>query len=420
MSDTYDPYQDVLKIIEDCAKACGYERDDYIALAYPERELKVAIPIEMDDGSIQVFEGYRVQHSTSRGPAKGGIRYHQDVNINEVKALAAWMTFKSAVVDIPFGGGKGGIKVDPSTLSIHELRRLTRRYTSMIAPIIGPQQDIPAPDVGTNPIVMGWIMDTYSMLNGHCIPGVVTGKPLELGGAVGRKEATGRGVMFTVHNLIRALDLDISSCTAAIQGFGNVGSTTARLLYESGVRILAVSDVSGGVFCESGLPIVKILEFCKSGALLKEYAVKDSSVTFLSNDKLLALPVTFLIPAALENQINRTNLETIHAQYIVEAANGPVSMEADALLHDKGILIVPDILANAGGVVVSYFEWVQNIQEMWWTEEKVNQTLEEKMGAAFSDVWETAKIRRISLRKAAYLIAVKRVIDTKKLRGIWP
>ena len=208
------------------------------------------------------------------------------------------MTFKSAVVDIPFGGGKGGIKVDPSTLSIHELRRLTRRYTSMIAPIIGPQQDIPAPDVGTNPIVMGWIMDTYSMLNGHCIPGVVTGKPLELGGAVGRKEATGRGVMFTVHNLIRALDLDISSCTAAIQGFGNVGSTTARLLYESGVRILAVSDVSGGVFCESGLPIVKILEFCKSGALLKEYAVKDSSVTFLSNDKLLALPVTFLIPAA--------------------------------------------------------------------------------------------------------------------------
>ena len=230
------PYQDVLQIIEDCAKACGYERDDYIALAYPERELKVAIPIEMDDGSIQVFEGYRGQHSTSRGPAKGGIRYHQDVNINEVKALAAWMTFKSAVVDIPFGGGKGGIKVDPSTLSIHELRRLTRRYTSMIAPIIGPQQDIPAPDVGTNPIVMGWIMDTYSMLNGHCIPGVVTGKPLELGGAVGRKEATGRGVMFTVHNLIRALDLDISSCTAAIQGFGNVGSTTARLLYESGVR----------------------------------------------------------------------------------------------------------------------------------------------------------------------------------------
>ena len=218
--------------------------------------------------------------------------------------------------------------------------------------------------------------------------------------------------MFTVHNLIRALNLEISSCTAAIQGFGNVGSTTARLLYESGVRILAVSDVSGGVFCESGLPIVKILEFCKSGALLKEYAVKDSSVTFLSNDQLLALPVTFLIPAALENQINRTNLETIHAQYIVEAANGPVSMEADSILHD--------ILANAGGVVVSYFEWVQNIQEMWWTEEKVNQTLEEKMGAAFSDVWETAKIRRISLRKAAYLIAVKRVIDTKKLRGIWP
>lgn len=420
MSDTYDPYQDVLQIIEDCAKACGYERDDYIALAYPERELKVAIPIEMDDGSIQVFEGYRVQHSTSRGPAKGGIRYHQDVNINEVKALAAWMTFKSAVVDIPFGGGKGGIRVDPSSLSIYELRRLTRRYTSMIAPIIGPQQDIPAPDVGTNPTVMGWIMDTYSMLNGHCIPGVVTGKPLELGGAVGRKEATGRGVMFTVHNLIHALDLDISSCTAAIQGFGNVGSTTARLLHESGVRIQAISDVSGGVYCEDGLPITEMLEFCKCGALLKEYASENSSVAFLTNEQLLALPVTFLIPAALENQINRTNLETIRARYIVEAANGPVSMEADAVLHDKGILIVPDILANAGGVVVSYFEWVQNIQEMWWTEDKVNKTLEEKMAAAFSDVWETARTHKVSLRRAAYLIAVKKVIDTKKLRGIWP
>ena len=420
MEKLYNPYDNVLKVVKEAADILGYTDSDIEAIKYPERELKVAIPVRMDDGTTKVFEGYRVQHSTSRGPAKGGVRFHPAVNPDEVRALAAWMTFKCAVVNIPYGGGKGGVVCDPNELSENEIRAITRRYTAAIAPLIGPEQDIPAPDVGTNAAVMGWMMDTYSMLNGHCIPGVVTGKPLELGGAVGRKEATGRGVMFTVHNLIRALDLDISSCTAAIQGFGNVGSTTARLLYESGVRILAVSDVSGGVFCESGLPIVKILEFCKSGALLKEYAVKDSSVTFLSNDKLLALPVTFLIPAALENQINRTNLETIHAQYIVEAANGPVSMEADALLHDKGILIVPDILANAGGVVVSYFEWVQNIQEMWWTEEKVNQTLEEKMGAAFSDVWETAKIRRISLRKAAYLIAVKRVIDTKKLRGIWP
>ena len=226
--------------------------------------------------------------------------------------------------------------------------------------------------------------------------------------------------MFTVHNLIHALDLDISSCTAAIQGFGNVGSTTARLLHESGVRIQAISDVSGGVYCEDGLPITEMLEFCKCGALLKEYASENSSVAFLTNEQLLALPVTFLIPAALENQINRTNLETIRARYIVEAANGPVSMEADAVLHDKGILIVPDILANAGGVVVSYFEWVQNIQEMWWTEDKVNKTLEEKMAAAFSDVWETARTHKVSLRRAAYLIAVKKVIDTKKLRGIWP
>lgn len=418
MSDTYNPYQDVLHVIQDAAETCGYSQRDYIALTYPERELKVAIPVEMDDGSIRIFEGYRVQHSTSRGPAKGGIRFHQDVNMEEVKALAAWMTFKSAVVNIPFGGGKGGIKVDPSSLSEKELRRLTRRFTSMIAPIIGPQQDIPAPDVGTNPTVMGWIMDTYSMLKGHCVPGVVTGKPLELGGAVGRKEATGRGILFTVQNLITVLGLTVSDCTAVIQGFGNVGASAARLLAESGIRVIAVSDVSGGLYCAEGLPIAELAAFSASGHPLKEY--DSPSVAHITNEKLLTLKTTFLIPAALENQIHVKNAASVHADYIVEAANGPISMDADSLLTDRGILIVPDILANAGGVIVSYFEWVQNIQEMSWTEEKVNQKLKEKMHTAFMDVWDNAQTHQISLRKSAYLIAVQRVLETKKLRGIWP
>lgn len=415
---TYNPYQDVLSIIKEAAEICGYEPNDYIPLTCPERELKVAVPVEMDDGSIQMFEGYRVQHSTSRGPAKGGIRFHPDVNMDEVKALAAWMTFKSAVVDIPFGGGKGGINVDPSSLSENELRRLTRRFTAMIAPIIGPQQDIPAPDVGTNPTVMGWIMDTYSMLSGHCVPGVVTGKPLELGGAVGRKEATGRGVLFTVQNLMNVLGLSPSECTAAVQGFGNVGATAAILLADSGIRILAVSDVSGGLYCAEGLPVDKLAAFSSSGHLLSEYS--DTSVTHITNEELLELNATFLIPAALENQINTGNAANIRASYIIEAANGPVSMEADRQLNDRGILIVPDILANAGGVVVSYFEWVQNIQEMSWTEEKVNQKLKEKMLSAFTNVWDTAQKHQLPLRKAAYLIAVQRVLQTKKLRGIWP
>ena len=420
MSDTYDPYQDVLQIIEDCAKACGYERDDYIALAYPERELKVAIPIEMDDGSIQVFEGYRVQHSTSRGPAKGGIRYHQDVNINEVKALAAWMTFKSAVVDIPFGGGKGGIKVDPSTLSIHELRRLTRRYTSMIAPIIGPQQDIPAPDVGTNPIVMGWIMDTYSMLKGHCIHGVVTGKPICLGGALGRNEATGRGVMYTTKNILNKMGIPVQGTTVAIQGMGNVGSITAKLLHREGMKIIAVSDVSGGICNPEGLNVPAILDYLSLNRknLLKDY--NEEGMSRITNEELLEMDARVLVPAALENQINASNAHKIRAEIIVEAANGPVAADADGILQERGITVVPDILANAGGVVVSYFEWVQNIQSVSWTEEEVNEKLKDIMDPAFEAVWDIAKRQNATLRTGAYLIAVKRVVEAKAARAIWP
>ncbi|WP_282923775.1 Glu/Leu/Phe/Val family dehydrogenase [Mediterraneibacter massiliensis] len=419
-TDKYNPYENVVSTVNKAAAILGYSHSDYEAVLYPERELKVSVPVCMDDGSVCVFEGYRVQHSTSRGPAKGGIRYHQNVNEDEVKALAAWMTFKCAVVNIPYGGGKGGIVCDPTTLSEEELRRLTRRFTAMIAPIIGPEQDIPAPDVGTNATVMGWIMDTYSMLKGHCVPGVVTGKPLELGGALGRSEATGRGVMITSLNVLRALQIPISGTTAVVQGMGNVGSVSAKLLHMAGMKILGVSDVSGGLYCEDGLDIPDILEYinAKRGNLLEGY--EKENVKHITNEELLELETTLLVPAALENQIHKDNADRIRAKVIVEAANGPTSIEADEILQKKGIVLVPDILANAGGVVVSYFEWVQNIQSVSWSEEHVNEQLKTIMDQAFKAVWDISKEKETTLRTGAYLIAVKRVVDAKNLRGIWP
>ncbi|MEJ8734020.1 Glu/Leu/Phe/Val family dehydrogenase [Mediterraneibacter sp. ICN-202921] len=419
-TDKYNPYDNVVSTVNKAAAILGYSHSDYEAVLYPERELKVSVPVCMDDGSVRVFEGYRVQHSTSRGPAKGGIRYHQNVNEDEVKALAAWMTFKCAVVNIPYGGGKGGIVCDPTTLSEEELRRLTRRFTAMIAPIIGPEQDIPAPDVGTNATVMGWIMDTYSMLKGHCVPGVVTGKPLELGGALGRSEATGRGVMITSLNVLRALQIPISGTTAVVQGMGNVGSVSAKLLHMAGMKILGVSDVSGGLYCEDGLDIPDILEYinAKRGNLLEGY--EKENVKHITNEELLELETTLLVPAALENQIHKDNADRIRAKVIVEAANGPTSIEADEILQKKGIVLVPDILANAGGVVVSYFEWVQNIQSVSWSEEHVNEQLKAIMDQAFKAVWDISKEKETTLRTGAYLIAVKRVVDAKNLRGIWP
>lgn len=416
----YNPYDNVLSVVNNAASILGYEKSDYEAIIHPERELKVSIPVRMDDGTVRVFEGFRVQHSTSRGPAKGGIRYHQDVNIDEVKALAAWMTFKCAVVNIPYGGGKGGIICDPSKLSENELRSLTRRFTAMIAPIIGPEQDIPAPDVGTNANVMGWIMDTYSMLKGHCIPGVVTGKPLPLGGALGRSEATGRGVMLTTLNVLNALDIPVEGATAVVQGMGNVGSVSAKLLHKAGLKVIGVSDVSGGIYNPDGLNIPEIISFlsAKKGNLLKDYDADNT--THISNAELLALETTVLVPAALENQINKDNADKIRAKVIVEGANGPTSIEADEILKEKNIVLVPDILANAGGVVVSYFEWVQNIQSVSWSEEHVNDQLKTIMDQAFQAVWDIAKEKNTTLRTGAYLIAVKRVVDAKNLRGIWP
>lgn len=415
----YNPYDNVLSVMDRAAELLGYEQSDYDMLKYPERELKVSIPVEMDDGTVKVFEGYRVQHSTSRGPAKGGIRYHQDVNMDEVKALAAWMTFKCAIVNIPYGGGKGGVVVNPSTLSKGELRRLTRRFTAMIAPIIGPEQDVPAPDVGTTPEVMGWIMDTYSMLNGRCIHGVVTGKPIEIGGALGRKEATGRGVMQTAKLILKKNGVDLQRATVAVQGLGNVGGTTAKLLHKKGCKIVAVSDVSGAIYCETGLDIPGILKHISAPKTFVD-TYNAEGVSHISNEELLELPVTLLVPAALENQLNADNADRIKAQFIVEAANGPTTPEADEVFAKKGITLVPDILANAGGVVVSYFEWVQNIQSVSWTEDEVNAKLTDIMTNAFTAVYELSKKRGISLRMAAYLIAMDRVVTAKKMRGIWP
>lgn len=415
----YNPYDNVLATVEKAAEILGLDPKDYEAVKYPERELHVSVPVRMDDGSVKVFQGYRVQHSTVRGPAKGGIRYHQNVNADEVKALSAWMTFKCAVADIPFGGGKGGITVDPSALSLGELQRLTRRFTAMIAPIIGPERDIPAPDVGTNGEVMGWIMDTFSMLSGHSVPAVVTGKPLQIGGSLGRTQATGRGVMLNTLYICSKMGIDIRDATVAVQGMGNVGSISARLLHEQGAKVVAVSDVSGGIYKAEGLDIPAICQYLSTrGNLLSGY--KEDGISRISNREILESDVTVLVPAALENQINGENADRIRAKVIVEGANGPTTIEADDILEKKGIVLVPDILANSGGVVVSYFEWVQNLQALEWEEQDVNDKLARKMEKAFNSVYDLAKEKNITLRTGAYAIALKRVADALQLRGIWP
>ena len=418
MSDKYNPYNNFLSVLKRAAQAVGLHENDYAALCYPERDLKVSVPVRMDNGSVRIFEGYRVQHSTSRGPAKGGIRYHVDVNIDEVKALAAWMSLKCAVVNIPYGGAKGGICVDPSALSLSELERLTRRYTAMILPIIGPEKDIPAPDVGTNAQVMDWIMDTYSVMNGYTIHGVVTGKDLEVGGSVGRPEATGRGVTIIAMEVLKRFSLSSDSVSIAVQGMGNVGCTAALLLNEMGCRVVAVSDVSGGVRNDKGLNIPEIAAFVKSGKLLKDYAGTDA--VHISNEELLTGKCDILIPAALENQITEEIAAKVQAKILIEAANGPTIVEADAVLEKRGIPVFPDILANAGGVVVSYFEWVQNLQELTWEEKDVNDTLKRVMVRAFNEVMEKSKKFSVNYRLAAYAVAVERICTAKKKRGIFP
>ena len=414
----YDAYEQMLQSLDIAAEKLGYTLSDYNALRYPERELKVAVPVEMDDGTIEVFTGYRVQHCSSRGPCKGGIRFHPQVDESDIKALAAWMTWKCAVVNIPYGGAKGGVAVDVSKLSERELSRLTRRYTAAILPLIGPERDIPAPDVNTDARVMSWIMDTYSMFQGYAVPGVVTGKPIELGGSLGRKEATGRGVVIVAEEMANKLGKPFSHMTVAVQGFGSVGSTAARLFYERGCSIVAVCDIYGGVYNEHGLDIKELSRYFEETGKVEGYSEKNSVP--MTSDELLLLEVDLLIPAALENQLTVKNANDVRAKIIVEGANGPTTGEADQILSEKGVVIVPDILANAGGVVVSYFEWVQNLQAIFWGEHEINTMLKKIMTKAFEEVYDRSMQCGVSLRLSAYMIALERVVYAKKLRGVFP
>lgn len=420
MSDSrYNPYQQFIETIEMAGAKMEMDENDYKILLYPEREIRVSIPVEMDDGSLEIFNGYRVQHSRSRGPYKGGIRFHPDVNVDEVRALAGWMSMKCALVDIPFGGAKGGVECDPTKLSKKELKRLTRRYTLMIEPLIGPDIDIPAPDVNTNDEVMSWIYDTYSMLKGHNIPAVITGKPTIIGGCKSRRAATGRGVVITIENLYKKLGRQLEGATVAVQGFGNVGNVAARLLYDMGCKVVAISDVSGGLYDPEGLDIPQIIEYVGSSRNYLDNYNKEG-VASINNEDLLCLDVDILVPAALENQITDKIARKTGAKIIVEGANGPTTLEADRILEERGIIVLPDILANAGGVVVSYFEWVQNKESDRWEEEIVENKLEKIMKQAFNEVWNICNSREVSPRMAAYMVALERIVETKKIRGIFP
>ena len=381
-----------------------------------QRALIVSVPTRMDDSQVEVFEGYRVQHDNSFGPTKGGVRYHPDVNLDEVTALAMLMTWKCALMGLPYGGAKGGVRCNPTAMSQGELERMTRRYTSEIVLLIGPELDIPAPDVYTNEQTMAWMMDTYSMQRGMTVPGVVTGKPVLLGGSLGRREATGRGVAFVTAEAARELRISLGGATVAVQGKGNVGGVAARLLHEAGCRVVGLSDSKGGISNGKGLDIPRVLRHLQEGGGFADLPDVDR----ITNADLLALPVDILIPAALEGAIHEGNADRVRAKLVVEGANGPTTAAADRILEQKGIRVVPDILANAGGVTVSYFEWVQDLQFYFWREEEINQRLQDLMVAAFRRVWEYAAEQRIAMRLAAMSLAVKRVAEAHRIRGLYP
>lgn len=419
MSKTYDPYENVVSVMDKAMEIGRIDRRMFELLKNPQREVKVYLPLEMDDGTVKVFEGYRVQHSNILGPFKGGIRYHEDVTLNEVKALSAWMSLKCAVANIPYGGAKGGIKVDPKTLSKRELCNLTRRYTFAIAPIIGDDTDIPAPDVNTNAQTMAWVMDTYSQLKGKPCPGVVTGKPIELGGSRGRNSATGRGVVISTKLVLKKCNQSLMDVTVAIQGMGNVGSNAARIFYNRGAKVIAVSDISGGIYKKEGLNIDEISFYLENpGNVLANYNSPD--VIHLSNQDILTCECDVLVPAALENQLNEDIAKEVRCHYIIEAANGPTTQGADKIFEERGIMVIPDIFANSGGVIVSYFEWVQNIQELTWDREQVNDMLENLMTKSFEDIFSVSNELHCTLRMAAYIVALKKLIFAEELKGIFP
>ncbi len=409
-------YELALENFDAAADVLGLDNDTREMIKYPERILTVTVPVRMDDGHIHRFEAYRVQHSSVRGPAKGGLRYHPQVTLDEVKALATWMTWKCAVVNIPFGGAKGGVTCDPKHMSQGELEHLTRRYTSAILPLIGPKQDIPAPDVYTNSQTMAWIMDTYSMTKGYAVPGVVTGKPISLGGSLGRNEATGRGVFYTIQSACHHLHLPMKDATVVVQGFGNAGSIAAQLLHAAGAKVIAVSDSTGCVYNKNGLNIPELIHMKALCGHVEGFPESEP----IDPRQLLALECDFLVPAALENTIDAENASAVRAKIVAEAANGPVTPAADRILEANGIFVIPDILCNAGGVTVSYFEWVQDEQHLFWEAQDVYNRLERVMKTAFRDVLKIHLEKKVPMRTAANMLGIGRVAEAVQLRGIYP
>ena len=409
-------YGMALRQLDNVARTINLDPNIHEYLKYPKRELTVSIPVKMDDGSLKVFLGYRVQHNLALGPTKGGLRYHPDVCMDEVRALAMWMTWKCAIMGLPYGGAKGGVVCDPKQLSRGELERLTRRFTTEINFLIGPEKDIPAPDVNTDSRVMGWIMDTYSMDKGYSVPGVVTGKPLCIGGSQGRNEATSRGCLFTIQDSCDHLGMKIKGSVAIVQGFGNVGYYAAKFLEEEEAKVIAVSDSKGGIYNKGGLSIKDVYRHKLEHGTITTYQGAEK----ISNKTLLELQCDILVPGAYENQITEENAHRIKAKIICEGANGPVTPEADKILNEKGVFVIPDILANAGGVTASYFEWVQDIQAFFWDENQINQKLKELMTKAFANVLVMSKKYNVDMRTAAYIVAVNRVSEALAVRGIYP
>jgi len=409
-------YDSAMENFDLAADALELDDDVRSMIKYPERVLTVVLPVRMDNGKIHCFQGFRAQHSTARGPAKGGIRYHPNVTVDEVKALATWMTWKCAVVNIPFGGGKGGVTCNPKEMSQIEIERLTRRYTSAILPLIGPAQDIPAPDVYTNSQVMAWIMDTYSMTKGYPIPGVVTGKPIALGGSLGRNEATGRGVFNTLESACEHLGIPMKGAKVVVQGFGNAGSIAAHLLDSNQAYVIGVSDSKGCIYNRDGIDIPKLMLHKEKTGSVVGFPASES----ITPEQLLSLECDILVPAALENVVHGENAPSIHAKIIAEAANGPLTPEADRILEAKGVFIIPDILCNAGGVTVSYFEWVQDEQHLFWEAQDVYNRLERVMKTSFNDVLKIHLVRKVGMRTAANMLGISRVAEATKLRGLYP
>ena len=416
MENNNNPFDIAMQNFDTAADKLGLTENMKSRIKYPQRSLIVSVPVRMDDGNIKRFEGFRVQHSTIMGPAKGGVRYHPNVTLDEVKALATWMTWKCAVAGIPFGGGKGGITCNPKDLSERELEKMTRRYFSEIMPIIGPEKDIPAPDIYTNAQTMAWMMDTFSVNKGYTVPGVVTGKPLELGGSLGRETATARGVVYSIENAAKYIGLDLSNATCAVQGYGNAGSAAAKLIEEIGVKVIAVSDSKGGIFDPTGLDPDKVNEHKSKTESVIGYSGSDE----ISNEDILTIDCDILIPAALENVITKKNASDIKAKIVAEAANGPTTPDADHILEENGVFIIPDILANGGGVTVSYFEWVQNVQQLFWTEDEINQRLRERMDHSFKAVIEMKEKYKAHMRIAANVLGISRVSKAAELRGLYP